>query len=121
MFKILSNAHAYFKLALFFYGQVRTFFPRTVAGIQEIIRMAGKEGAKVRASGIRHTTTPWLWGTDGGFQPQSGHSLEYVIAMVPQEGTVYVFYLAFDQTFNFITFTVDVRFPKLIFTFPNLQ
>ena len=50
--------------------------------------MAGKEGAKVRASGIRHTTTPWLWGTDGDIQPQPGHNLEYVIAMVPQEGTL---------------------------------
>ncbi len=48
--------------------------------------MAGKEGAKVRASGIRHTTTPWLWGTDGDIQAHPGHNLEYVIAMVPQEG-----------------------------------
>ena len=48
--------------------------------------MAGKEGARIRASGIRHTTTPFIWGVDNNHQPQPGHTLEYVIAMVPQEG-----------------------------------
>ena len=65
---------------------MRTFFPRTVSGVQEIIRMAKQEGARVRASGIRHTTTPFIWGVDNDHQPQLGHTLEYVIAMVPQEG-----------------------------------
>ena len=48
--------------------------------------MAKAEGARVRASGIRHTTTPFIWGVDNDHQPQLGHTLEYVIAMVPQEG-----------------------------------
>ena len=48
--------------------------------------MARDEGARVRASGIRHTTTPFIWGVDNDHQPQLGHTLEYVIAMVPQEG-----------------------------------
>merc|ERR1719367_667047 len=64
---------------------VRTFFPRTVSGIQEIIRMAKSEGARIRPSGIRHTTTPFIWGVDNDKQPLLGHILEYVIAMVPQE------------------------------------
>ena len=51
--------------------------------------MAGDEGARVRASGIRHTTTPWIWGVDNNHQPQSGLTLEYVIAMLPQEGRAY--------------------------------
>lgn len=66
-------------------SSVRTFFPRTVSGIQEIIRMAKSEGARVRASGVRHTTTPVIWGVENDRQPQLGHSLEYVIAMIPQE------------------------------------
>ena len=49
--------------------------------------MAAEEDARVRASGIRHTTTPIIWGVDNNLQPQYGHTLEYVIAMVPQEGT----------------------------------
>ena len=48
--------------------------------------MAKSEGARIRPSGIRHTTTPFIWGVDNDLQPQLGHSLEYVIAMVPQEG-----------------------------------
>ena len=70
------------------YRQVRTFFPRTVTGIQNIIKMAKLEGARVRASGIRHTTTPFIWGVDNERQDLSGHNLEYVIAMVPQEGII---------------------------------
>ena len=54
--------------------------------------MAGDEGARVRASGIRHTTTPWIWGVDNNHQPQSGLTLEYVIAMLPQEGRAYHFH-----------------------------
>jgi len=64
---------------------VRTFFPRTVEGIQNIIRLAKSEGARVRASGIKHTTTPFIWGVENARQNLPGHSLEYVIAMVPQE------------------------------------
>ena len=48
--------------------------------------MAGLEGAKVRASGTRHTTNPWLWGIDSSLHPHPGHNLEYVISLVPQEG-----------------------------------
>ena len=48
--------------------------------------MAKSHGARIRASGIRHTTTPFIWGVDNDRQPQVGHTLEYVIAMVPQEG-----------------------------------
>merc|ERR1719495_415686 len=66
---------------------VRTFFPRTIQGIQNIIRKAKSEGARVRASGIRHTTTPFIWGVDNKRQDVPGHTLEYVIAMVPQEVT----------------------------------
>merc|ERR1719430_2933852 len=33
---------------------VRTFFPRTVTGIQNVVRAAGKEGARVRASATQH-------------------------------------------------------------------
>ena len=54
--------------------------------------MAGKEGARIRASGIRHTTTPFIWGVDNNHQPQPGHTLEYVIAMVPQEGIYHAEY-----------------------------
>ena len=32
---------------------VRTYFPRTVVGIQNIVKMAGEQGARVRASGTR--------------------------------------------------------------------
>ena len=48
--------------------------------------MAKSEGARIRPSGIRHTTTPFIWGVDNDKQPLLGHTLEYVIAMVPQEG-----------------------------------
>ena len=54
--------------------------------------MARDEGARVRASGIRHTTTPFIWGVDNDHQPQLGHTLEYVIAMVPQEGMLRIYY-----------------------------
>ena len=57
-----------------------------MSGIQEIVKMAKSEGARIRPSGIRHTTTPFIWGVDNDRQPQLGHTLEYVIAMVPQEG-----------------------------------
>jgi len=66
-------------------SSVRTFFPRTISGIQEIIKMAKSQGARIRPSGIRHTTTPFIWGVDNDRQPQLGHTLEYVLAMVPQE------------------------------------
>merc|ERR1719495_477056 len=64
---------------------VRTFFPRTIQGIQNIIRKAKSEGARVRASGVKHTTTPFIWGVDNKRQDVPGHTLEYVIAMIPQE------------------------------------
>ena len=54
--------------------------------------MVGEEGARVRASGIRHTTTPFIWGVNNDQQPQQGHTLEYVIAMVPQEGMLTAFF-----------------------------
>ena len=54
--------------------------------------MAKLEGARVRASGIRHTTTPFIWGVDNERQDLSGHNLEYVIAMVPQEGIMPILY-----------------------------
>ena len=53
---------------------VRTFFPRTVKGIQNIVRVAGKDGARVRASATRHTFNPWLWGVESNLQPgTAGH------------------------------------------------
>lgn len=55
--------------------------------------MAKSEGARIRPSGIRHTTTPFIWGVDNDLQPQLGHSLEYVIAMVPQEGMKFLKHL----------------------------
>jgi len=65
---------------------VRTFFPRTVRGIQAIVRMAGEEGARVRASATRHTFNPWLWGVESDMQPgQEGRNVDYVISMLPQE------------------------------------
>jgi len=65
---------------------VRTFFPRTVAGIQNIVKAAGKEGARVRASATRHTFNPWLWGVESNLQPGTqGHNVDYVIAMLPLE------------------------------------
>ena len=70
--------------------QVRTFFPRTVEGLQNIIRLARSQGARVRASGIKHTTTPFIWGVENARQNLPGHSLEYVIAMVPQEGNFFI-------------------------------
>ena len=57
-----------------------------MGGIQNIIRLAKSEGARVRASGIKHTTAPFIWGVENARQNLPGHSLEYVIAMVPQEG-----------------------------------
>ena len=48
--------------------------------------MAKSHGARIRPSGTKHTTTPFIWGVDSDRQPQVGHTLEYVIAMVPQEG-----------------------------------
>ena len=35
--------------------------------------MAKSEGARVRASGVRHTTTPVIWGVENDRQPQLGH------------------------------------------------
>jgi len=65
---------------------VRTFFPRTVAGIQNIVRAAGKDGARVRASATRHTFNPWLWGVESNLQPGTqGHNVDYVVAMLPLE------------------------------------
>merc|ERR1719244_1368259 len=65
---------------------VRTFFPRTVAGIQNVVRAAGKEGARVRASATRHTFNPWLWGVESNLQPGTqGHNVDYVVAMLPLE------------------------------------
>ena len=94
---------------------MRTFFPRSVAGIQEIIRMAGETGARVRASGIRHTTTPWLWGVDSNHQTQYGDTLEYVIAMVPQEGRSYHFsrrLLKLLAAHNLIELRLTCRLPQ---------
>ena len=67
---------------------VKTFFPRTVAGVQNIIRWglhhlytiiiiiiiiiirsANSIGARVRASATRHTFNPWLWGVESNVQP----------------------------------------------------
>merc|ERR1711970_1026704 len=63
---------------------VRTFFPRTVQGIQNIVKMAAAEGARVRASATRHTFNPWLWGVESNLQPgTSGNNVDYVIAMLP--------------------------------------
>ena len=98
---------------------MRTFFPKTVNGIQEIIRMAGKEGARVRASGIRHTTTPWIWGVDNSHQPQPGHTLEYVIAMLPQEGRLYHINNNFYS--NLIAYSSDCIFLVCIFGIKILQ
>merc|ERR1719312_1421259 len=65
---------------------VRTFFPRTVAGIQNIAKAAGRDGARVRASATRHTFNPWLWGVESNLQPgTAGHNVDYVVAMLPQE------------------------------------
>jgi len=65
---------------------VRTFFPRTVAGIQNIVKAAGRDGARVRASATRHTFNPWLWGVESNLQPgTAGHNVDYVVAMLPQE------------------------------------
>ena len=63
---------------------VRTFFPRTVSGVQAIVKDAGKVGARVRASATRHTFNPWLWGVESDLQPGTqGHNTDYVIAMLP--------------------------------------
>ena len=48
---------------------VRTFFPRTVVGVQNIVRNASTVGARVRASATRHTFNPWLWGVESSVQP----------------------------------------------------
>jgi len=65
---------------------VRTFFPRTVEGIQNIVKLAAGNGARVRASATRHTFNPWLWGCESEMQPgQDGQNVDYVIAMLPQE------------------------------------
>merc|ERR1711970_1155516 len=63
---------------------VRTFFPRTVQGIQNIVKAAAKDGARVRASATRHTFNPWLWGVESNLQPGTeGQNVDYVIAMLP--------------------------------------
>ena len=65
---------------------VRTFFPRTVQGIQNIVKAAAVDGARVRASATRHTFNPWLWGVESKLQPgTSGQNVDYVIAMLPLE------------------------------------
>ena len=48
---------------------VRTFFPRTVVGVQNIVRNASSLGARVRAAATRHTFNPWLWGVESNVQP----------------------------------------------------
>ena len=63
---------------------VRTFFPRTVVGVQNIVRNASEVGARVRASGTRHTFNPWLWGVESNVQPGTeGHNTDYIVSMVP--------------------------------------
>ena len=63
---------------------VRTFFPRTVVGVQNIVRNASSVGARVRASATRHTFNPWLWGVESGVQPGTeGHNTDYIVSMVP--------------------------------------
>merc|ERR1711970_666872 len=65
---------------------VRTFFPRTVKGIQNIVKDAAVNGARVRASATRHTFNPWLWGVESNLQPgTAGQNVDYVIAMLPLE------------------------------------
>jgi len=65
---------------------VRTFFPRTVKGIQNIVKDAVVNGARVRASATRHTFNPWLWGVESNLQPgTAGQNVDYVIAMLPLE------------------------------------
>ena len=65
---------------------VRTFFPRTVRGIQAIVRLAGEQGSRVRASGTRHTFNPWLWGLESDMQPgQDGKNVDFIIATIPLE------------------------------------
>jgi len=63
---------------------VRTFFPRSVNGIQNVIRNASSIGARVRASATRHTFNPWLWGVESNIQPGTqGQNVDYIIAMLP--------------------------------------
>ena len=63
---------------------VRTFFPRTVVGVQNIVRNASSLGARVRAAATRHTFNPWLWGVESSVQPgTAGHNTDYVVSMVP--------------------------------------
>ena len=65
----------------------RIFYPETREGIQNVVRKAATEGKKVRASGMRHTWNPWLWGVDNELDPipESGEIVSYFLAMVPNE------------------------------------
>jgi hypothetical protein len=64
----------------------RVYFPETRAGIQNVVRKAAAEGRKVRASGMRHTWNPWMWGVDNELDhmPDEG-DVDIFLAMVPNE------------------------------------
>jgi len=65
---------------------VRTFFPRTVEGVQNIVKLAREQGSRVRASGTRHTFNPWLWGLESEMQPgEQGRNVDFIIATIPLE------------------------------------
>jgi hypothetical protein len=67
----------------------RIFYPETREGVQNVVRKAAAEGKKVRASGMRHTWNPWLWGVDNVLDPipvdGRAEVVDYFLAMVPNE------------------------------------
>ena len=64
----------------------RIFFPETREGIQNVVRKAASEGRKVRASGMRHTWNPWMWGVDNELDPMPNEgNVDYFLALVPNE------------------------------------
>ena len=66
----------------------RIFYPETLAGIQNVVKKAASEGKRVRASGMRHTWNPWMWGVDNELDPiptETEDSVDYFLALVPNE------------------------------------
>jgi hypothetical protein len=64
----------------------RVYFPETRIGVQNVVKKAAAEGKKVRASGMRHTWNPWMWGVDNELDPKPVEGdVDIFLALVPNE------------------------------------
>ncbi len=80
-------------------GQVvRTYYPETREGVQNIVRMAAKKKARVRASGAKHSWNHWVWGVDNQYEEAEPNpcydkkytgDVDYFIAMVISQANLY--------------------------------